>query len=565
MRPTVVFTGFLAVLCATAACAPPYEGLPMTPSQSFAQAEDALRRGEYASAVTGFSEYLSSGQETFRARAFYELAQAQYGLENYDAALDTVNDLEADYPNRQWAQTAGLRGDIHYAMGRRVDAILDWQSAWERGNDTDRQFLRPRIEEAIDELTATESSRLAADLTNDDLRAMLSTSAAPGPSTATARLDEDEDEGVPPAPPARAEQTEPPPLAAVAAPPAPATGGVDLAAGEALAPGAKVACLLPLTGPDRAYGQRALSGLRLAFAGNGNTLMVRDSGGQSDVAAQLVNALADDPQVLALIGPLRTSTATTVAPLAERLQLPTLLLARADGLAGPYVLQTATTPDAQMRLLVDHAITKLQLRRFGVLYPDDAYGRSYMARFRDVANAAGATVVKINAYRPGTDNFAAQASAAKTWVESDGVQAIFIPDGAATATAVAAAARAVAPQVVLLGTESWNQPDVIAAAGAQIDGAIFADSFFAGSPSGVEFATRFRNQYGYEPSGYEAQAYDAGMLVRQALADGARSRGAVLQRVRELASVPSGPAAASAAARELVLLEVRDGHVGTVR
>jgi ABC-type branched-subunit amino acid transport system substrate-binding protein len=563
MRPIVVFTGFLAVLCA-AACAPPYEGLPMTPSQSFAQAEDALRRGEYASAITGFSEYLSSGQETFRARAFYELAQAQYGLENYDAALDTVNDLEADYPNQQWPQTACLRGDIHYAMGRRVDAILDWQLAWERGNDTDRQFLRPRIEEAIDELTATESARLATDLTNDDLRAMLSTSAAPGPSTATATLDEGE-AAPPPPPPARADQSELPPVAAPAAAPAPLTGGVDLAAGEALAPGAKIACLLPLTGADRAYGQRALSGLRLAFAGNGNTLMVRDSGGQPDVAGQLVNALADDPQVLALIGPLRTSTATAVAPLAERLQLPTLLLARADGLAGPYVLQTATTPDAQMRLLVDHAISKLQLRRFGVLYPDDAYGRSYMARFRDAANAAGATVVKTNAYRPGTDNFAAQTAAVKTWVESDGVQAIFIPDGAATATAVAAAARAVAPQIVLLGTESWNQPDVIAAAGAQIDGAVFADSFFAGSPSGVEFATRFRNQYGYEPSGYEAQAYDAGMLVRQALADGARSRGAVLQRVRELASVPSGPAAATAAARELVLLEVRDGHVGTVR
>ena len=69
-----------------------------------AQAEDALRRGEYATAVSGFSEYLATGEPTFRARAFFELAQAQYGLENYEAALDILADLEEQYPNENWPQ-----------------------------------------------------------------------------------------------------------------------------------------------------------------------------------------------------------------------------------------------------------------------------------------------------------------------------------------------------------------------------------------------------------------------------------------------------------------------------
>jgi hypothetical protein len=60
-----------------AGCAPRYADLPMTPTQSMAEAEDALRRGEYATAVSGFSEYLATGEPTFRARAFYEMAQAQ--------------------------------------------------------------------------------------------------------------------------------------------------------------------------------------------------------------------------------------------------------------------------------------------------------------------------------------------------------------------------------------------------------------------------------------------------------------------------------------------------------
>src|SRR5689334_2499776 len=102
-----------------AACAPKYADLPLTPTQLIAQSEDALRRGEYATAVNGFSDYLASGQQSFRARAYYQLAQAQYGMENYDAALATISDLEAEYPGERWAQPETLRGDILYAMGKR--------------------------------------------------------------------------------------------------------------------------------------------------------------------------------------------------------------------------------------------------------------------------------------------------------------------------------------------------------------------------------------------------------------------------------------------------------------
>jgi branched-chain amino acid transport system substrate-binding protein len=157
----------------------------------------------------------------------------------------------------------------------------------------------------------------------------------------------------------------------------------------------------------------------------------------------------------------------------------------------------------------------------------------------------------------------------KGWVSSDGVQAIFIPDAAPTAVKVADAARGAAPEVALLGSDSWNQPDVLAAAGKRIDGAVFTDSFFigAGTPSTSDFVSRFRAQNGHDPSGVEAQAYDAGMLVREAIAHGARSRGAVLQALREVTqyrgagSIPSG---ANGLKPDLVLLQVRDGRIATV-
>jgi branched-chain amino acid transport system substrate-binding protein len=177
--------------------------------------------------------------------------------------------------------------------------------------------------------------------------------------------------------------------------------------------------------------------------------------------------------------------------------------------------------------------------------------------------------VKSSPYRPGQSSFEPQAAAVRGWVSGGGIQAVFIPDAAATAVKVAAAARSVAPQIQLLGTESWNQPDVLASAGKGIDGAVFADSFFIGSgtPSTADFVTRFRAKNGYDPSGLEAQAYDAGMLVREAIAQGGASRGAVLQFLRGVTAYQGAGTIASGAAGlkpDLVLLQVRDGHVATV-
>ena len=45
-----------------------------------------------------------------------------------------------------------------------------------------------------------------------------------------------------------------------------------------------------------------------------------------------------------------------------------------------------------MRALADYAVHTLGLSRFGILYPDDAYGRSYLSAFSDEATKrAGAT------------------------------------------------------------------------------------------------------------------------------------------------------------------------------
>jgi ABC-type branched-subunit amino acid transport system substrate-binding protein len=328
---------------------------------------------------------------------------------------------------------------------------------------------------------------------------------------------------------------------------------------------AKVACLLPLSGPDHAYGKRALAGLRLAFVDAPDRLVVRDTGGDPTTAADWLAQLQDDSEVVAVVGPLRSSEAEVAAPIAERQQLPLLLLSQREGLAGHYVLQVAMTRTQEVRLLVHYAVSVLQLRRFGILYPNDGYGSAFAERFKKEATSQGASIVGTHSYPPGTTSFASAVVAARGWSHT-GLDALFIPDAAQTATALAADVRSELPTVVLLGTESWNDARSLANAGTAIDGAVFADAFFVDSarPSTREFVERFQQRAGRAPTVFEAQAFDAGMALRKVIAGGATSRERIVAELSGLGTfLGAGElrAAPGGFERSVSLLRYREGKV----
>jgi ABC-type branched-subunit amino acid transport system substrate-binding protein len=360
-------------------------------------------------------------------------------------------------------------------------------------------------------------------------------------------------------------------------PEAAAGGPLQVVSAAASEPGAapaaapvatKVACLLPLTGPDAAYGKRAFAGLQLAFADARQQLMMRDTGGSPNTATALLRNLEGDPTVVAVIGPLRSSEAEATAPLAERERMPLLLLSQRDGLAGHFVLQMAVTRNQQVRALVRYAVDNLKLRHFGILYPSDAYGSAFAASFKEEVGNHGGDVVGTQTYEPGADEFATAVAAVRSWKDK-GVAALFIPDAARTAAPLAAQVRQVLPEVALLGTESWNDAQALASAGSAIDGAIFAAAFFAGSarPSTRRFVERFQRGAGRLPTVFEAEAFDAGLAVRQALAQGVTSRNEMVPQLTsqgrfegagDLRASPTG------FQRAVSILRYRDGKIEEV-
>ncbi len=125
-----------------------------------------------------------------------------------------------------------------------------------------------------------------------------------------------------------------------------------------------------------------------------------DTGERPATAVHMFNQLSRNPGVVAVIGPLRSEDAEAVAPLARTAQLPLLLLSQHDGLADGSVLQVGMTRSRLVDAVLQYAMGKVRMRRFGILYPEDDLGKQYAATFRSEAERRGGTIVGTDAYSP---------------------------------------------------------------------------------------------------------------------------------------------------------------------
>jgi hypothetical protein len=102
--------------------------------------------------------------------------------------------------------------------------------------------------------------------------------------------------------------------------------------------GAKVACILPLTGGDREAGEHLLRSIRLVFGAGSDQIVFRDSGSDAATARQLVADLSSESDVLIAIAPASPQDARSMAGSAERAAVPLLLVSPSAVPKSRYVL-----------------------------------------------------------------------------------------------------------------------------------------------------------------------------------------------------------------------------------
>jgi ABC-type branched-subunit amino acid transport system substrate-binding protein len=330
-------------------------------------------------------------------------------------------------------------------------------------------------------------------------------------------------------------------------------------------------------------------------------LSVRDSKGDPNEAVAALESLVFKDGVIGILGPM--ITAEPVAVRAQALRVPIMALTQKTNITatGDYVFRNFLTASLQVKSIVDYAVDDLGMERFAIFYPDEPYGISFMNRFWDELIRHDAEVVGIESYTPDQtdfkdairklvglyhprmEEFPGEVSQEGTWekflqyeqnqtrwAESErpdvspveattgqdegdadeeketraivDFEAIFIPDSYEKVGLIT-------PQllfhdvenVLLLGSNLWHSERLIEMAGRYVQGAVVPDGFFADSifPEVQDFVDSYEDVFGRSPEFLEAQAFDAAMILFEAVNDpSVRSRRSLMMALMGLRDFP---------------------------
>ncbi len=347
----------------------------------------------------------------------------------------------------------------------------------------------------------------------------------------------------------------------------------------------KVGAILPLTGKNANVGQHALAALRLGLglteSSPALSLILYDSQGRPELAALGVQKLLKDDNVIAIFGGLGAKEAMAISEKADFFEVPFFTFSQKSGLTekSDYTFRNAVTAEMQVDKLVDFSFQKLSLKRFAILYPNDAYGVEFANKFWDQVLARGGVITAAQAYDPKSSDLniyvqkmvgtyypedradeykskmkdlqekTAKKTAAgikKKSRESETKEnilepiidfdAIFIPDsGRALGQAMAFLKSNDVQNLTYLGTNLWNTPDLVRRAGPHNQHLFFVDTDTSISEhSNSEFYKKYFDLNQEEPQLLEAQTFEAAKIIREQLSFGVTGRNALAAQLRSL-------------------------------
>jgi ABC-type branched-subunit amino acid transport system substrate-binding protein len=273
----------------------------------------------------------------------------------------------------------------------------------------------------------------------------------------------------------------------------------------------RVALLLPLSGQQEQLGQALQQAAELALFDQNDRrveFVPLDTGGNAMGAGEAARR-AVSLGAVSMVGPLTSGETAGAAPVAQAARLPVLAFTNDASQAGPGVWTLGVTPEQQMRRVMGSAMSA-GARQFGMVAPDDAFGRALAVAMRKTAadfNLPSPAIALFND-RAGAAGPVAQMSRQA----NQAIDAVMIGATGFRARELAAAVRAGAqenPRPLLLGHALW-----IADAGLANEPALHGALFPAPDERARgAFDARYQQAFGARPPRIAGVAHDAALMA----------------------------------------------------
>lgn len=251
-------------------------------------------------------------------------------------------------------------------------------------------------------------------------------------------------------------------------------------------------------------------------------LDLRDSGSSPQIASNAFTELIDGG-VVALLGPTLSTSALQADKIAQARGVPVLGVSdTADGILdiGPFVFRLALAESVVEPVTVSVSHWRLGYRRAAIVWArPDAYSKSSHDVFkRALQRQRGVKLVADTSFGSSSRSGYLQALRGAAAQRPD---VLFLSALAPDLVKLMTAAREM-PQlrdVPFVGGDSFNSPGLIDQAGDVADGAISGTAWIATekTPGNAAFVQTYRQQLGYQPDQFSAQAYTGVKLLALAI------------------------------------------------
>ena len=238
---------------------------------------------------------------------------------------------------------------------------------------------------------------------------------------------------------------------------------------------------------------------------------------EAAVAAQVAERMIVTDEVVAIIGPNRSTHAVEVGPVAQRRGVPMVTTAATNPSvtqAGDLVFMAAYTDRFQGRVMAQFvretlgANTAAFLTRRGDVYAE-GIAEFFALSFREL----GGTVVAEEFYDAGATDVSAQLAR----ISAGAPEILFLPGRPSEVALITRTARALpltdgdGAATVFAGADIWDNPELLENEDAEVEGSYFTTHFSPDTdePVARAFVDAYRAAYGTAPSGGDGVNYDA--------------------------------------------------------
>jgi branched-chain amino acid transport system substrate-binding protein len=280
----------------------------------------------------------------------------------------------------------------------------------------------------------------------------------------------------------------------------------------------KIGMIAPLTGEGATYGAAMQRGAELVFKNDSTfQLISEDSKLSAKEGINAFNKLVNADGVKVVFGAAASSVSLAIAPQANKSNVILFSsISTADDLseAGDYFFRNVPKNNVQGKTAAKFLKEQLGISIVAVFSNNNDYGISISGGFREVCKEENMEIIFDESYNDGSKDF--KASLIK--LKDLSPEAVFIPGYYKESTIILKQAREIGLKTIFIGGDGSYSPELIQNASQAAEG-FYCTIMNINEDSDYykNFYSKFKKAYNQEPDVYDAYAYEASMILKEAI------------------------------------------------